>query len=58
MVDLLLMPMAITRLEKAFDYLVAVIENEAPESVAAARKAIRLFDDESHRARIPGGSEG
>jgi hypothetical protein len=58
LVDLLLMPMAITRLEKAFDYLVAVIENEAPESVAAARKAIRLFDDESHRARIPGGSEG
>ena len=51
--NLLLMPMAITRLEEAFDYLLEVIENEEPGSVAAAHNAIKIFDDESHRARIP-----
>ncbi|BBO84946.1 hypothetical protein DSCO28_55120 [Desulfosarcina ovata subsp. sediminis] len=51
--ELLLMPIAITRSEEAFDYLVEVIETETPGSVASARKAIRIFDDESHRQRIP-----
>ncbi len=55
--NLLLMPMAITRLEQAFDYQLAVIEHDEPESVAAARQAIRIFDDESHRQRILCGTE-
>ena len=58
LVDLLLMPMAITRLEEAFEYLLDVIENEETVSARAARQAIRIFDDESHRQRIPGGIEG
>jgi HEAT repeat protein len=49
---MLLMPMAITRLEEAFEYLIDVIENADRDSAAAAAKAIEIFSDESHRARI------
>ncbi len=50
--DMLLMPMALTRLEGAFDYLIDVIENEARQSAVAAVKAIKIFGDEGHRSRI------
>ncbi len=50
--DMLLTPIAITRLEEAFEYLVDVIETGGPDSAAAAVKAIKIYDDERHRSRI------
>ncbi len=50
--DMLLMPMALTRLERAFDYLIDVIENGHKQSAASAVNAIKIFGDESHQSRI------
>lgn len=50
--DMLLMPIALTRLEGAFEYLIEVIEEDHPQSAVAAVNAIKIFADESHRARI------
>jgi HEAT repeat protein len=50
--DMLLTPMAITRLEEAFIYLINVIEKEEISSALAAVKAIQIFCDESHRVKI------
>lgn len=50
--DMLLMPMALTRLEEAFAYLIEVIENGHKQSAVSAVKAIRIFGDESHQSRI------
>jgi hypothetical protein len=50
--DMLLMPMALTRLEGAFDYLIDVIENGHKQSAVSAVNAIKIFGDESHQTRI------
>lgn len=50
--DMLLMPMALTRLEGAFDYLIDVIENGHKQSAVSAVNAIKIFGDESHHTRI------
>jgi HEAT repeat protein len=50
--DMLLTPMAITRLEEAFDYLLDVIENGSRESAVDAVRAVKIFSDEGHRSRI------
>jgi HEAT repeat protein len=52
--DMLLLPMALTRLEGAFDYLIGVIENGHKQSAVSAVKAIKIFGDESHQTRIEG----
>jgi HEAT repeat protein len=50
--DMLLMPMALTRFDGAFDYLMDVIENGHQQSAVSAVSAIKLFGGESHQARI------
>ncbi|MGD9008418.1 MAG: hypothetical protein PVG41_10870 [Desulfobacteraceae bacterium] len=50
--DMLLMPMALTRFEGAFDYLIDVIENGRKQSAVSAVNAIKIFGDESHRTSI------
>jgi hypothetical protein len=50
--DMLLMPIALTRFEGAFDYLIDVIENGPKQSAVSAVNAIKLFGDESHQTRI------
>ncbi len=50
--DMLLTPIAITRLEEAFEYLLDVIETGGRDSAVAAVKAIKIYDDERHRPRI------
>jgi HEAT repeat protein len=50
--DILLMPMALTRLEGAFDYLIDVVENGLRQSAVSAVNAIKIFSDESHQSRI------
>jgi HEAT repeat protein len=50
--DMLLMPIALSRLERAFEYLIYVIENDQKQSAVAAADAIRIFGDESHLPRI------
>jgi hypothetical protein len=50
--DMLLMPMALTRFEGAFDYLIDVIENGHKQSAVSAVNAIKIFGDESHQNRI------
>lgn len=49
--DMLLTPMAVTRLEEAFDYLINLIENGSRDSAVAAANAVKIFGDESHRSR-------
>jgi hypothetical protein len=50
--DMLLMPMALTRFEGAFEYLIRVIESGHKQSAVSAVNAIKIFGDESHQARI------
>jgi hypothetical protein len=50
--DMLLMPMALTRHESAFDYLIDVIEKGPTQSAVPAVKAIKIFGDESHQSII------
>lgn len=50
--DMLLMPIALTRLEGAFDYLIDVIENGHKQSAVSAVNAIKIFGGESHQTRI------
>lgn len=50
--DMLLMPMALTRLEGAFDYLIDVIENGPKQSALSAVNAIKIFGAENHHTRI------
>jgi hypothetical protein len=50
--DMLLMPMALTRFEGAFDYLIDMIENGPKQSAVSAVNAIKIFGDESHQTRI------
>jgi HEAT repeat protein len=50
--DMLLMPMALTRHEKAFDYLIDVIENGHKQGAVLAVNAIKIFGDESHQQII------
>jgi hypothetical protein len=50
--DMLLMPMALTRFEGAFDYMIDVIENGLKQSAVSAVNAIKIFSDESHQTRI------
>ncbi|MEJ2156503.1 MAG: hypothetical protein P8X96_14280 [Desulfobacteraceae bacterium] len=50
--DMLLMPMALTRFEGAFNYLIDIIENGFRQSAVSAVNAIKLFGDESHQTRI------
>ena len=50
--DMLLMPMALTRFEGAFDCLIDVIENGHKQSAVSAVNAIKIFGDESHQTRI------
>lgn len=49
--DMLLTPMAVTRLEEAFDYLIDIIENGSRDSAVAAVNAVKIFGDGSHRSR-------
>jgi hypothetical protein len=50
--DMLLMPMALTRFEGAFDYLIGVIESGHTQSAVSAVNAIKIFGDESHKTKI------
>jgi HEAT repeat protein len=51
--QMLLLPIALTRLDEAFDYLIDVIDNENEESAAYAVETLRVFGiDEARRERI------
>jgi HEAT repeat protein len=50
--DMLLTPMAITRLEEAFGCLLDRIEFGSRESAIDAVRAIKIFSDEAHRSKI------
>ncbi|MCP4693237.1 MAG: hypothetical protein GY859_34670 [Desulfobacterales bacterium] len=50
--DMLLMPIAVTRLEEAFEYLMDVIETGGRASAVAAVKAAKIYGDDRHLSRI------
>ncbi len=50
--DMLLMPIAVTRLEEAFEYLMDVIETGGRVSAVAAVKAAKIYGDDRHLSRI------
>jgi hypothetical protein len=50
--DMLLTPMAVTRLEEAFAYLIDILENGSRNSAVAAVSAVKIFGDEIHLSKI------
>ena len=50
--DMLLTPMAVTRLEEAFAYLIDILENGSRKSAVAAVNAVKIFGDEIHLSKI------
>ena len=50
--NMLLVPIALTRLEGAFDYLIDIIGKGNLQSAVSAVNALKIFCDESHQSKI------